>query len=66
MNEIDGELDWEKAKEHLDRYEAGYRELVRNPAACPWFALSVIVGLRMRFEKGERTPELYEDIMSVE
>lgn len=56
-------LDWEAAKEHLDAYEAEYRRL---PDGVGLFGLMHICGIRRRYENGERTPELYQDMMAIE
>ena len=56
-------LDWMAAKEHLDTYEAEYRKL--NPLVGT-FGLARILDLQERYNRGERTRYLYDDIMSVE
>ena len=56
-------LDWTAAKEHLDTYEAEYRNLDPLVGA---FGLTRIYDLQERYNQGERTRYLYDDIMSVE
>lgn len=56
-------LDWFSALEHLDFYEAEYGKL--NPMVGV-FALARIENLRQRYENGERTQFLFDEIMSVE
>lgn len=54
---------WTKAKEHLDFYRQVYTDI----------GSAGILGLRLtfdplviRFENGERTPELYDEMLAVE
>lgn len=55
-------LDWEKAKAHLDEAEREYRAI----GASGKFGLHlVILPLQERYERGERTQWLYDDIMEV-
>ena len=63
-NQVPGDnLDWDKAKEHLDFFETEYKKL--NPiVGC--FGLGRIASLQARYEIGERTKFLYDEIMSVE
>ncbi len=56
-------LDWDAALAHFEVYEQAYKEL---PLASSWFALATLSTLRARYDKGERTPELYNDMMEVE
>jgi len=56
-------LDWEKAEEHLKWVEEIYTGL----GSVGYFALvHVIRPLRDRFNKGERSEDLYKAIMSLE
>ena len=55
------DLDWDKAKKRLDTLHKRYNEL---PASSSWFALSVLEKLRERFVDGERSEELYNEIMN--
>lgn len=55
-------MDWDKAKEHLDTFKELYREL--GPVGT--FGLMHILELERRYESGERTKYLYDDILSVE
>lgn len=56
-------MDWNKAEEHLATCEKAYSEI----GSAGYFALvAVIRPLRDRFRDGERTQELYDEIMSVE
>lgn len=58
------QLDWDKAKAHLDEVRSQYEEL---PAANGMLALVVTFDpLRARLMSGERTEELHEAMMAVE
>lgn len=56
------EMDWSAAKGRLDFYIEEYRKI--GPTEV--FGLMTLCGLETRYEKGERTRELYDDMMSVE
>lgn len=60
------ELDWIKAEEYLKEVKAGYIELLSIPNAYPFFGLAVIKQIENRFTLGERTQELYDEIMALE
>lgn len=56
------ELDWDKAKAHLELYEKEYRAI----GAAGRFDLAMtIMPLKDRLDKGERTKWLYDEIMEV-
>jgi hypothetical protein len=56
------QLDWNKAEEYLKTCESAYTEI--GPAGG--FALNfVVMPLRNRFNGGERTDSLYDEIMDV-
>lgn len=58
------QLDWDKAKAHLDLYAKEYADL---PNGVGRFGLAItIMPLQARLERGERTQWLYDDIMEVE
>lgn len=65
MSEQTQELDWKKAEEHLIAAEKAYGELVGMPDVNPFFALGMISAARRRFDGGERTPELHQEIMEI-
>lgn len=55
-------LDWEVAEEHLKAAEEAYTAI----GSAGYFALNVVIRpLRDRFNKGERTEELYNLIMDI-
>ena len=56
------ELDWDKAESHLKACESAYSEA----GTAGMFAMRLtIMPARDRFNKGERTPELYAEIMEI-
>lgn len=54
---------WEDAKLHLKTIRSQYLAL---PLSSSWFALSQIRDMEARLEKGERTEQLFNEIMSME
>lgn len=61
-------MDWEAAERHLCSIEEAYEEFIalNLPGVNPWFGAGVVASARARFDAGERTRELYDDIMSLE
>lgn len=55
-------MDWEQAKNYLDVMIDAYAEI----GAPGWFGLSLMKPLKRRYEAGERTRELYDEIMKLE
>ena len=56
------EVDWKKAEEYLTRCEKAYAA-VGSPG---YFALSMVIRpLRDRFNRGERSRELHDEIMAI-
>ena len=55
-------MKWEHAKNHLDFMIDAYAEI----GAPGWFGLSLMKPLKRRYEAGERTRELYDEIMRLE
>ena len=55
-------MDWRWAKSHLDFMIHAYAEI----GAPGWFGLSLMKPLKRRYEAGERTRELYDEIMRLE
>lgn len=61
MDELD--LDWEEATNHLKEIRQQYTDI--GGAGVP--ALTITINpLLIRFERGERTPELHREIMRLE
>lgn len=60
---IPPEADWEKAFNYLNMMIAEYV----LTGAAGWMGLQLgLVPLRHRYDKGERTPDLYDSIMAIE
>lgn len=59
-------VDWSNAEAHLREVKEGYESLVNITGVIPYFALGVIAAAAFRFEGGERTQDLYDEIMSLE
>ena len=55
-------MNWEKAEEYLETCELAYGEI--GPVGM-YALLLLIAPLRKRFNCGERTPELYAEIMEI-
>lgn len=56
-------FNWEEAEEHLSFIEQIYTEI----GSSGYFALNITIRpLRDRFNKGERTEDLYDEIMALE
>jgi hypothetical protein len=56
-------MDWEKAESWLKEIENMYTEI----GSAGYLALNCVIRpLRDRFNKGERTQELHDEIMSLE
>lgn len=60
-------LDWEKAFFHFNEIRARYQDLAGMPGVNTSLALEhVFRPLAERYERGERTKELYQEMMAVE
>lgn len=59
-------LDWEKAEKHFTEILNAYKELVGVRGVNPLFGLSVFLRIKERYDRGERTPELFQEMMDVE
>lgn len=57
-----GQIDWEQAENYLAMMMEAYREI----GAPGWFGLSLMKPLKRRLDGGERTRELYDEIMNLE
>ena len=59
-------LDWNKAKTHFDTVKQEYLDLDGTTGVNVQFALKIVFEpLARRYNSGERTPELHEDMMGV-
>jgi len=55
-------MDWSIAFQRLENLVNFYKKL---PAESAWFVLNLLHTLRERYEKGERTEQLYKEIMAI-
>ena len=55
-------MDWQKAEEHLEACEQAYG---RNGTGTTFAMVAVVSPCRRRLERGERTQDLYREIMSI-
>ena len=60
--EPSAEMDWAAAKERLDFYMDEYKKI--GPTGA--LGMMVLCGLKTRYDAGERTPKLYEEMINVE
>lgn len=59
-------MDWEKAKAHFDEVRKQYQDLEGKPGVNTSMALRFTFDpLARRFNSGERTQELYDEMMEV-
>jgi hypothetical protein len=59
-------MNWEKAKQHLDEVLSQYQELIGMPGVNPYFGIAYLKNLLKRYEWGERTQDLYDEMMECE
>jgi len=60
-------LDWDAAKAHFDAVYKTYADLLNTPGANTMLAIWVVFWpLSKRYEAGERTPELYAEMMGMQ
>lgn len=61
------ELNWGEAKENFDAVMQSYKDLLGTPGVMTGPALMMVFEpISRRYESGERTKELYDEMMSVE
>lgn len=61
------ELDWTKAKNYFDRVRGRYQDLEGTPGVNTTLALRATFNpLAKRFNSGERSQDLYDEMISVE
>lgn len=61
-DKVDATMDWTQAENHLQTAERAYHEI----GFAGTFALAfVIKPCRIRFDRGERTQDLYDEIMEI-
>jgi hypothetical protein len=67
MAELIKAVNWEEAKAHVDAAKETYLSLSKMPGANVSFVLNFVINpLLRRYESGERTDELYGEMMNVE
>lgn len=67
MSESIEQLDWQRAEKYLEMIEREYNKLIGVPGVDVSLALYIVIQpLRVRFNRGERTPELHAEIMGLE
>lgn len=64
---VDSSLDWERARKYLMLVKHRYEGLRNTPGVNPNFALQgVIYPLEKRYVDGERSQDLYDEIIGLE
>lgn len=59
-------MDWEKCKTHFDEVFQEYKDLLGTPGVNTSFAINLtFLPLSNRYNEGERTQELYDEMMDV-
>lgn len=64
MNNLTPE-DWSRAEAHLRQLRDAYTRQIGMSGVTPVIGLDEIVSIEARFQKGERTLQLYEEIMAL-
>lgn len=59
------EIDWEKALQRLNEIEKSISEIAKMTSVNITFYAGVFASLKNRFEKGERTESLFNEIMEL-
>lgn len=57
---------WEEARKHLQEVQNQYLALVGQPHVNPYFALAEFTKLENRYQHGERTLDLYIQMMKAQ
>lgn len=58
---------WKQAKEYFDTISNSYNELIGKPGVSVNYTIDYVLNpLLKRYYKGERTEELYHEMMNVE
>ena len=61
------DLDWIKAKAHFDEIRSGFQELEgMSGVSATWALRFVFDPIAKRYNLGERTRELYDEMLNVE
>jgi hypothetical protein len=64
MNDLTPE-DWSRAEAHLKEVREAYHRQMETLGVQPYLGLDEIASVEARFQKGERTLELYREIMAL-
>lgn len=56
-------LDWKQAEKRLSEIDEKISYVSKMPGVNMMFYAGIFSALKSRYEKGERTQELYDDIM---
>lgn len=59
-------LNWAATLKQLESVTSEYRSLIGTPGVNPFFAIGVIAAAQKRFDDGEKTQELYDEIWAIE
>ncbi len=57
---------WDGAKKHLDEVIEEYKKLIGMPGVNPIFGLAYLNSLLTRYNQGERSEELLEEMQTCE
>ena len=57
---------WDEARKHLQETQKQYLDLIGQPHVNPYFALANLTQLENRFQHGERTLDLYIQMMTAQ
>lgn len=57
---------WKEALERINRLKERAKEMIGYPGGSMWFYLMVLADLVNRYNQGERTQCLYDEMMEVE
>ena len=67
MNDDSRKYLWAEAKKHLDHVDQAYLDLSLSHRVNVHFVRQMVIApLRIRYENGERTPELYDAMIALE
>lgn len=65
VDEVTDEM-WKNALERINRLMEHAKEMMGFPGVSMWFYINVLEGLLNRYNQGERTQCLYDEMMEVE
>jgi hypothetical protein len=56
-------LDWDAAADRVNEVIDSYKELIGMKGVNPFFGLAFLASLLNRYQAGDRTEELYKEMM---